>query len=100
MTATKVEAASKEVHRLDIATQDLLESIRVKNKKALYWFITCWTILLCVAVYGVYKQVSIAAQSKQNIDCIFKDLSTPQQPGTQHKYISELSSQCNIKFTQ
>lgn len=49
---------------------------------------------------AIKLQNVIAAQNKQHIDCIIKDLATPQQPGTNHKFISDLSSQCNIKFTQ
>lgn len=54
---------------------------------------------LVLISYSINQANRLSVQNKQHIDCIIKDLATPQKPGTQHKYISELSSQCNIKFT-
>lgn len=97
---SKVVQASEQVKVLDEETQALLSSVKRNNTKAISWFIACWTILFLLAVGGIWKQNLIAAQNKQHIDCIIKDLATPQKPGTQHKYIENLSTDCKIKFTQ
>lgn len=96
----KTTQAVEKAHTLDEATQATIESVKKKNYRAIQWFIISWTILFSLAVFGIYKQNEIAAQNKKHIDCIIKDLATPQKPGTSHKYIENLSTDCNIKFTQ
>lgn len=101
MTKSKVQIASERVKALDTETQNLLSDVRSKNSKALRWFAASWTILFILAVGGLYYQNKLATQSKSHIDCIIKDLSTPQAPGTTHKYIdyqTRLSADCKIKF--
>lgn len=99
MTSNRVQKASVQVHVLDEETQALLNSVRSNNSKAVGWFVACWTILLILGVAGIVYQNHIAVQNKQHIDCIIKDLATPQKPGTTHKYIENLSTDCNIRFT-
>lgn len=56
---------------------------------------------LVLVAYGINQNNRLATQSKQHIDCIIKDLSTPQPSGTTHKYIdyqTRLTSDCKIKF--
>lgn len=99
MTTSKVQRAATQAHILDEQTQALLQSVKHNNNRAVGWFVACWTTLLLLAVVGIIYQNHIAAQSKQHIDCIIKDLATPQKPGTTHKYIENLSTDCNIRFT-
>lgn len=95
---SKVDAASNKAYTLDRETQALIASIRNKNSKAIKWFIASWTILLIIGVFGIYKQNEIANSNKQHIDCIVKLLATPQKAGTSHKFITDASQTCNIKF--
>lgn len=102
MTSNKVLQAGNKAHVIDEETQTLLNSVRLKNARALKWGAACFLILFAIGVGGIVWQNRIANQSKQHIDCIIKDLSTPQKPGTTHKYIdprSSLTRDCNIKFT-
>lgn len=99
MTKTKVQRASEHVKALDEETQNLLSDVRSKNSKALRWFAVSWTILFVLAIVGLYYQNRLATENTQHINCIIKDLATPQKPGTQHKYIANLQTDCNIKFT-
>lgn len=99
MTANKVQDMASKAHVIDDQTQALMESVRQKNNKAMTWFAISWTILFALAVFGLYYQNHLASQNKQHIDCIIKDLATPQKKGTQHKYIDRLSTDCSIKFT-
>lgn len=102
MTAkNKVTRASEHARAIDEETQALLSSVKNRNSRAIGWFIVSWTILFILSLVGLYYQNHLASQNKQHIDCIIKDLSTPQQPG-KTKYIdyrSVLSSDCNIKFS-
>ena len=96
----KEEIASTKASVLDEETQALLHSVRNRNTMAIRWFVISWTILFGLAVFGIYYQNKLAAENKQHIDCIIKDLATPQKPGTTTKYITDLSTECNIQFTQ
>lgn len=98
MTKSKVKVASEHVKVLDEETQTLLDSVRNKNRKALTWFVVCWTILFLLAVGGIYKQTQIANQSKDHIDCIVKLFSTPTPQGSRTKFISDAYTTCNIRF--
>lgn len=103
MTQNKVQQASDKAHFLDEETQAVFASVKNNFNKTFIWFVVSWTSLLVIGVYGIYDQIHIFTQSKQHIDCIIKDLSTPQKPGTTHKYIdprSSLTRDCNIKFTK
>lgn len=76
---------------------------RTKNARKFILWASIATLLLIailgIGVIGIYKQNQLALANKQHIDCIIKDLATPQKPGTSHKFISDLSTQCNIRFT-
>lgn len=98
MIPSKVQTASNKADVLDKETQAVLSHVRRSNTKALRWFTVCWTILLLLGIFGIYKQVEIGVHSQQHIDCIVKLLATPQKPGTTHKFISDASETCNIKF--
>lgn len=103
MTDIKVKKAADKAHYLDAETRHILSAIKSKNNKALAWFIISWSILLAVGVSGIYRQNQIAIQNKKHIDCIIKDLATPPPKGASpnaKKYIENLSTDCNIKFTQ
>lgn len=93
-----VDKASEKTRILDTATQELLRSTRKKNSLAVTSFVVCWSILLIVGIFGIFKQNEIANQNKTHIDCIVKLLATPQKPGTTHKFITDASQTCNIKF--
>lgn len=88
------------------ATSDLMSKIEHANSKArTVGMITIALILLLVAlgVIGIYKQNQLAAQAKDHIDCIIKDLSTPIPANAKSKYIdyqTRLSADCHIKFVQ
>lgn len=98
MNQSKVQTADRKAEVLDKETQAVLLHVRKSNTKAIRWFTVCWTILIIVGVFGIYKQNEIANQNKQHIDCIVKLLATPQAPGTSHKFITDASQTCNIKF--
>lgn len=98
MTQSKVQTASTKADVLDRETQAILSHVRRSNTKAIRWFIACWTILLFVGIFGIYKQVEIALHNQQHLDCIVKLLGTPQPSGTNHKFITDASQECNIKF--
>lgn len=103
MTDLAVKKAASKAHALDEASQTLRSSARRKWNKAIIFAVAAFLILCVIGVVGIFYQVHYAYLNKQHIDCIIKDLSTPQKPGTTHKYIdyrSILSSDCNIKFTQ
>lgn len=123
MTDATVRKASEKAHALDAVSQDLYKtrkSVKRKWNKALIAAAICFLILFMLGVASYIRinqtvnkqnralalQNQIAIQSKQHIDCIIKDLSTPPPPGASpnaKKYIdirSTLSSDCNIKFTQ
>lgn len=100
---TKLEQKKSDIQHLDEATQAIIMQIDKNDRRLrLAGFFTL-SLLLIVGIVGIFYQNHIATQNKQHIDCIIKDLSTPQKPGTDHKYIdypSVLSKDCNIKFTQ
>lgn len=98
MKQNRVHDASEKAYVLDKETQAVLLHVRKSNTKAIRWFTICWTILLLVGVFGIYKQVEIATHNQQHIDCIVKLLATPQKPGTTHKFITDASQTCDIKF--
>lgn len=101
MAKSKLEQKVIETHHLDAATQAIITKIDKNDRRLRVWAFATLTLLLIVGLVGIYKQNQIATQSKQHIDCIIKDLSTPQPAGTNHKYIdyqSQLSADCKIKF--
>lgn len=55
---------------------------------------------LVLVGYGIRQNTELAAQSKQHIDCIIKDLATPIPTGSKSRYIDNLQTDCKIKFTQ
>jgi hypothetical protein len=58
---------------------------------------------LVLVAYGIHQNNALSVKSNNHIDCIIRDLSTPQKAGTSHKYIdprSALTRDCHIKFTQ
>lgn len=100
--ADAVKRAVSKAHNLDEASQTLRASAKKKWNRAIVLAIIAFMILLSIGIVGIFYQNHIATQSKNHIDCIIKDLSTPQAPGTTHKYIdyqTRLSSDCKIKFT-
>lgn len=99
MTKSKVVQASERAHKLDDASQELLTSIQKKDNAFRLIFTTCWTILLVLALLGLWKQNQIANANKQHIDCIVKYFVTPLQPGTAHKVIQDAAGSCKIKLT-
>lgn len=99
MGKTILEKKSKEVKVLDETTQALLVSIEQKDRKRRFWYTIAFLMLLTVGIAGVYYQNYLAAQNKEHIDCIIKDLSTPLPQNSRSKYIDVLSNECHIKFT-
>lgn len=93
-----VQAADR-AHSLDESSQQLLSSIKRKDNLFRIWFSLTWTILLILAIFGLYKQNEIANANKQHIDCIVKYFVTPLPPGKTHKLISDASNACHINFT-
>lgn len=96
---SNITPASQEPLVLDTAA--LMASISKNNRKSRIWAAIATVILtgtLVIGVLGIYQQNNIATKNKQHIDCIVKLLATPQKPGTTHKFISDASEQCNIKF--
>lgn len=90
----------EEIKHLDAATQAVISRIDKNDRRLRAWGFFTLALLLVVGIVGIYKQNSIASANKKHIDCIIKDLATPQKPGTSHKYIVNLQTDCNIKFTQ
>lgn len=101
-----VKRATDKAHALDEASQTLRASAKKKWNRAVISAVLAFFILGSIGVVGLYYQNHYALESKNHIDCIIKDLSTPPPPGTSpnaRKYIdvrSTLSADCNIKFTQ
>lgn len=94
-----ITPASEEPLVVDSAA--LMTSIAKNNRKSRIWAGIATIILtgtLVVGVIGIYEQNNIATNNKQHIDCIVKLLATPQKPGTTHKFITDASQTCNIKF--
>lgn len=99
MTKTKLVKKQEEIQHLDEATQTIIRRIDTNDRRLRLWAFFTLALLLTVGVVGIYKQNTIATANKKHIDCIIKDLATPQKPGTNHKYIVNLQTDCNIKFT-
>lgn len=102
MTERKVKTAADKAHNLDEASQILRNS--AKRKWNIAWVLACtaFFIILALGVIGIFYQNHYALQNKKHIDCIIKDLATPPPPGTPataRKYIDNLQTDCNIKFT-
>lgn len=99
----KVDKKTEELGHLDTATQEIINRLNNSDRR---FRTTRWItllVVLTVGVAGILYQVHVANQSRDHIDCIIKDLSTPQAPGTTHKYIdvqSVLSKDCKIRFTK
>lgn len=93
--------ASKKAHNLDEASQSLRASAKRKWNIAIILACIAFFILLFIGIIGLAYQNHYALQSKNHIDCIIKDLSTPIPPGAKTRYIdyqSRLSADCKIKF--
>lgn len=99
MTELKVKKASREVHALDKATQELIESIRIKDARFRKWFLITWTILLLVGIFGIYKQNQLAAQNQKHIDCVVKLFTVPLPKDARSRAIVNPSTTCDIKFS-
>lgn len=102
-TPTVLEQKSKEVIALSDSNQALLDAIEHNNRRRRFWANVASVAILFAISLGIFYQFSLAAQNKKHIDCIIKDLATPPPPGTSpnaKKYISDLATECNIKFTQ
>lgn len=98
VTKADVDAKTEEVAQLDAATQHALHSIRKSNRR---FSVSAYILLVLILVgvgLGLYYQNNLATLNKQHIDCIVKLLATPQKPGTTHKFISNASQTCNIRF--
>lgn len=98
---TKLEKKQEEIQHLDSATQAIIIRLNKSDKRLKVTAFLVIILFLIVGVIGILYQNHYALQNKNHIDCIIKDLSTPQKPGTTHKYIdyqSQLSSDCKIKF--
>lgn len=96
-----VKKASDKAHNLDKASEALRISAKKKWNRAIVLYSVAFFILLLVGVGGIIYQNYLANQSKNHLDCVIKDLSTPQKAGTTHKYIdykSSLTKDCKIKF--
>lgn len=103
MTKTKLQRKQEELQHLDEATQIIIQRIDKNDRRLRISGFVTLSVLLIVGLIGIYYQVKVATQSKQHIDCIIKDLSTPIPKGTPSKYIdyqSRLSSDCKINFTK
>lgn len=100
--STKLDQKREEIKHLDEATQTIILRIDKNDRRLRFSAYIFMSILLIVGIIGIFYQNHLATQNKNHIDCIIKDLATPQKPGTQHKYIDSLNGleACNIKFTQ
>lgn len=96
MTITKVDKKSEETHVLDAATQALLTSIEKKDARFRRWLLVFWTLLLIVAVIGIFNQDVIANNNKQHIDCVVKLFTSPNRG---QKIITDPNGRCNIQFS-
>lgn len=101
MSKSKLEKKQEEIKHLDEATQTIIRRIDKNDRRLRLSAYLLLSILLIVGIVGIYYQNHIAAQSKNHIDCIIKDLSTPVSPGTTKHidYRSVLNKDCKIKFT-
>lgn len=102
MTDAITKKAANKAHALDEASQTLRASAKRKWSIAYILAGVAFTIIWVSIGISILYQNHYALQNKNHIDCIIKDLSTPQQPGTTHKYIdyrSILSNDCDIRFT-
>lgn len=101
MSKSKLDQKHLEIQHLDTATQAIIAKIDKNDRRLRLSAYLLLSILLIVGIVGIFYQNHIATQSKNHIDCIIKDLATPQPAGTNHKYIdiqTSLSSNCKIKF--
>lgn len=78
-----------------------------------YWrdaLLVCTVLLITASLilitYGInqnnklaMENKALAAQAKQHIDCIIKDLATPLPPGAKSRVITHPQSFCGIKFS-
>lgn len=108
-TKADVAKAANRANVLGQETDHLLDSVKRKNSRAIWWFIFSWSLLFLVAVItlffvlrGINRQNQLAQQNSDHIDCVIKVLSTPLPAGSAHKYTdykSRLTADCHIKFT-
>lgn len=96
-----VKKAVNKAHRLDAASQDLRASAKKKWNRAIVLCCVAFLILLSIGVAGIFYQNHYALESKNHIDCIIKDLSTPLPAGAKSRvidYQTRLNADCKIKF--
>lgn len=98
VTKKEVEQAEHKAHAIDEATQATLGRVHKNNRRAVLWFVICWSILLIIGVLGLGYQNYIARENKEHIDCIVRLLATPIPDGEERKVIEYLNGECNIRF--
>lgn len=103
MARTKLEKKKEEIQHLDAATQAIIGRLNKSDKRLKVVAFIILVFLLTVGVIGILYQNHYALQNKKHIDCIIKDLATPPPKGTPpdaRKYIANLETDCQIKFTK
>lgn len=100
---TKLQKKQEEIKHLDSATQAVITRINQNDRRLRIsgFFAIC--VLLLVGITGIFYQNHLASQNKKHIDCIIKDLATPppkNTPPDARKYIANLETDCQIKFTK
>lgn len=99
MTASKLDQAVRQKERelevLPKATQDILNDIRMKDRRFRIFMNICVVIILLLVGVGLVYQNKLATQSKDHLDCIVKMFTTPAKPG-QSRHIVNLQK-CQIK---
>lgn len=101
MSKSKLQQKQEEIKHLDEATQTIIMRIDKNDRRLRLSAYALLSLLLIVGVVGIFYQNHIATQSKNHIDCIIKDLSTPIPEGAKTKYIdyqTRLQADCKIKF--
>lgn len=101
MKSKRIRKNNEDIAHLDAATQEIILRLNSSDKKLKVAAFCLIVVLLATGVIGVLYQNHYALQNKNHIDCIIKDLATPQPAGTAHKYIdyqTSLTSNCKIKF--
>lgn len=93
MTENKATQKSREANELNQATESILSDIRRKDIKFRTWLIITLTVLLGLAVFGVYRQNQIANQNKAHIDCIVKLFTSTDRA---NKIITSTANACDV----
>lgn len=97
---TKLQQKVKDIQHLDAATQAIIGRMDKNDFRLRVTTLFTLSLILIFGTVGIYYQIHLASQSKQHIDCIIKDLATPLPQGSRSKYITDLQTDCNIKFVQ